>query len=124
AAPMLALPSGETWRGPAVTVGKAWLWTVETIRFEAPRHHELDLPAGRLALDAAALEGSLGFDGGLLRHIALELEQGLLVNRDSGQRVELASLAFSAGPLAPVAGKDYAVDLVLDLAGLPLPPDA
>lgn len=122
--PVLALPSGETWRGPALAVGKAWLWQLETIRFEAPGHHELDLPAGRLALDAAGLTGAFAFDGGYLHRIALELTEGTLVNRDSGQALSLEALRLAAGPLAPVAGRDYAIDVSFDLAGLPLPPEA
>ena len=124
AQPVLALPSGETWRGPPLVTARAWLWQLETIRFVAPGHHEFDLPAGRLALDANGIEGALAFGGGLLERIELDLRQARLVNRDTGQELAADALRLSAGPLAPVEGKDYAIDLALDLAGLPLPPEA
>lgn len=127
ASPVLALPTGETWRGPASVEARAWLWELAdfgTIGFVAPGHHELDLPAGRLALDAAALSGALGFRDGLLRSLALDAREAHLANRDSGQSLRFDALSLSAGPLAPVEGKDYAIDLTLALAGLPLPPEA
>ena len=124
ASPVLALPTGETWRGPATVTGRAWLWQLETIRFAAPGRHELDLPAGRLALEAAELEGAFAFAGGLLQRIELDLKRGRLANRDSGQELAAEAFFLSAGPLAPVEGKDYAIDITFDLAGLPLPPEA
>ncbi len=121
--PLLALSDGQTWRGPPLVTASAWLWDLETIRFQAPGHQELEVPGGELALDTADLDGSIGFAGGLPNRITLKLTQGRLTNRDSGQQLSAEELSFAAGPFTSTErGMHYAIDLDLGLSGVPLPP--
>jgi hypothetical protein len=120
-APTLALPSGETWRGPPSVDAWAWLWSFRTVHFEAPGHHELELPAGHLALDAEALGGSIAFGDLGPERLSLEVAQATLANRELGRSLHVDALTLSAGPLVPLDGRDYAIAFDGDLKGFPLP---
>jgi len=122
-APAVTLPGGMRWSGPTV-VGSAWLWDLESIRLDAPGRHLFTLPEAELALEAAAATARLGFAQGLLRELALELEQATLANLEFGQTLSAERLAFSAGPLPALDGREETTAFALALAGVPLPPQA
>lgn len=119
--PTLALPSGETWRGPPSVDAWAWLWSFQTVHFEAPGHHELELPAGHLALDAEELSGSIAFGDMGPERLTLATTQATLANRDLDKSLHADTLALSVGPLVPQDGKNYAIAFEGDITGFPLP---
>lgn len=116
AQPLIGLPSGETWQGPAEVTARTWLWSLTTIRFDAPGKHRLTLPQGEIALEAAALEGALAFAKGGPESLTLELRDLRLEN--AGETLQAEAFALSA---AAVTAEEPAVALTLRLAGLPLP---
>lgn len=123
-APLLGLPAGQRWQGPAEVTGYAWLWDPQRLHVTAPGRHLLTLPPGQLALEAEAADATVIFSRGLIDAVSLSLRQAVLSPPGAEQSLSAASLALSVSALTPVEGNRYATDFSLDLQEAPLPPAA
>ena len=121
AAPVITLPSGERWEGPATVAGHAWLWDLETIVIEGPGRHRLEVEGGPLAIELPEGALTLGFANGRLDRVALELAKAVVRNETSGRSLGLDRLALETAPLTPKPDGSAEIGFAFELAGFALP---